>query len=296
MYLEPDALECLATIFNNAAACNTMPSSSNNSNNNDNNNHHHQSEQNSTTIPEYSDTILQFANAVLLQVSSNNEVAKNAALHSIAIFATSSYHAFTLLLNNNDIINNWTSMMKSPKPSLRAAVLMSAAHIIGSDIHMNASLANSTVFQTTTAAASASMPTEDTEIIKGLKVKLLIAIGKARDTPVVTYILKLAKEPIPETMQAACRVLCALGKSSWGLNLLFSGENSHVGSHMWAYIHDYHMLSTKEQKEWKYDVICSIANSPGFTHLRIDLQTLISKRVEQGPYFVAAEVAGPMVL
>ncbi len=304
-YLGPDAMECLATIFNQASKVGAI--------------------QEIARSGDYEDTIITFATVILRSLSSESisgsgtgsqDAIWNAALHSLAMFTVSSKTVFMLMLSNDSIILALTSMLRSPKPLLRGSVLMCIAHILGANFNTTASaaadssLAESIVFDTTSIAAagagadagaksfSRSTAVEDADEIKALKMKLLIGIGTARNTTAVSYILALAKQPVVETMQGACRLMCVLSRSTWGLNILFSGNVAATvpGSPMYEYIHNYHYLDDKTQKKWKFEVITSIANSPGFHHLPADLQALINKRVQQGPYFVAAQLAEPMVL
>ena len=297
MYLGPDALEVLAAIFTNAAATGVIPiggSASASSSASANGTAH--------LSTQYRDTIISFTKAILSAVgdssashASSASNIKFAALHSLAIFTVSSQTALCLVLENDELVGLWCELLKSTRSDLVGAVLMSIAHVLAARVDAGTGLgageggSDATVF---TAAAAG----EDEEQVKVLKTKLLLAIGAAKVKSAPVYLLSCAQQPLVEIKHGACRVLAALARHTWGLNLLFSGENAAVGSPIWVFLHDYHHVDGKAQKEWKYEVLCAIANSRGFGHLRSDVQGFVRKRVEQGAYFVPAEMEDPMVL
>ena len=296
-YLGPVSLEVLATIFTNAAATGSIGAA--------------------TTNAQYSDTILAFTKAMLSAVASSPESStcahqaanmQFAALHSLAIFTASSKVALTLVLQNNELVSMWCELLNSTKAELVGATLMSIAHVLAAEVDVDAGV-DATVFQEATAAVTSAtstnntdtnsrrtQPVEDSEEVKVLKTKLVRAIGTAKNKNPVTYLLVCAHQPLAEVKQGASRVLVALARNVWGLNLLFSGDNATEGSPLWKFLHDYHHVDGKAQKEWKYEVICAIASSRGFSHLRADLQGFVSKRVQQGAYFVPADMEEPMVM
>jgi len=242
--------------------------------------------------------LLGFMRAMLRNIDSQADGSRYASLDAIATFAASCEGAMLLTLGNAELVECWLVLLRSPKPDLRGAVLLCLAHVIGSMVPQSGDSAS-------TAAAAAMAATADQEAqltdaavavdspaVAAAKQRLCLQIGQPRQLPTVKYLVNAARQPVSESRHGACRVLAAMARHTWGLHMMFASE----ADGFWEYVKDYRSEQGQQQKEWKFEVISGVAASPGIQHLRADVQAFVAKRVQQGPFFVPADVEEPQVL
>jgi len=240
--------------------------------------------------------LLGFLRAMLRNIDSQADGSRYASLDAISTFATSCEGALLLTLGNEQLVECWLSLLRSPKPELRGAVLLCLAHVIGRNTPAVA-LAAPAGAAAVAASDSEALPMDatvvgDSPAVSAAKQRLCLQIGQPRQLPTVKFLVNAARQPVSESKHGACRVLAAMARHSWGLHILFASETDGF----WEYLKDYRSEQGQQQKEWKYEVVNAVATSPGIRHLRADVQTFMAKRLQQGPFFVPADVEDPQVL
>lgn len=136
-----------------------------------------------------------------------------------------------------------------------------------------------------------------------LKKRIFMAIGQAKRTPTMSFLLKAATQPIESLRYAAVDVLRALAaqQSVWGLQQLFptnSIGSSSIGStgagdggirsDFLSYLTERSTEYTKQGKDWKFSLITAVANSPARGLLSEDIMERIDAMVKQGAYYKPA--------
>lgn len=283
-YLSPDALRCCAEIFTRAAAP-TLSSQGDSDGGASTSTSTPTSTLTSVLLTRDPELLARFIRAVLQNIDSNADGQRYAALHALATFASSSETACLIILNDKGILDSWTTLLRSPKPELRGAVLFSIAKVIHSRVCECPGAGAGGVRRECVECA-------DSEAARSAKLALFHATGEPHHLPAVKYLVNAARQPVSEMRHAACALLAAMAQSSWGLHALF--ENPEHG--FWEYIQYEHSGSTKIEKEWKFEVLSSCSKSPGLHHLRDDVKVFIKQRVQAGAYFVPAEPMEPLVL
>ncbi len=226
-----------------------------------------------------------FLRAMLLNIDSTADGSRYASLDAIATFATSSATALCWTLEHVELVRSWLLLLRSPKPELRGAVLLCIAHVVSSPIPVQAARHSSHE-----SALQDKGP--ETEAVAAARRKLCVAVGQPHNLPTVRYLVNSARQPVSESRRGACRMLAAMAKHAWGLQLLFADASDGF----YPYLQDYHGEHGQQQKEWKFEVVAAVAASPGLLHLRNDVQAFVALRLAQGPYFMPAELAEPMVI
>ena len=176
-------------------------------------------------------------------------------------------------------------------------MLLCLAHVISTPVPSRsaAAAAAAAAAEAKTDAEALLVASEaavDSPAVTAAKQQLCLQIGHPRQLPTVKFLVDAARQPVSESRHGACRVLAAMAKHSWGLHLLFASD----ADGFWEYVKDYRSEHGQQQKEWKYEVINAVAICPGIRHLRADVQAFVTKRIQQGPYFMPADVEEPMVL
>ena len=131
-----------------------------------------------------------------------------------------------------------------------------------------------------------------------LKKQLVAAIGAVKNTRTMTYLLKLALQPIESTRHAALNVLRALAAqpTGWGLQMLF--QHSSAGTtggplhdNFFSYLQERLTEYSKEGKDWKFALILAVAQNPTRAHLATEANDKIDLLVRQGAYFLLPRMA-----
>ena len=126
------------------------------------------------------------------------------------------------------------------------------------------------------------------EVVVRIKRRLVDAIGEAKRTNSISYLLKLALQPIEATRFPAVNLLRALAAqpSGWGLQLLFAHAGSTLESNFFSYLTERLTEYCKEGKDWKFELILAIAHNPARSHLPDEVNQKIDTLVKQGAYYL----------
>ncbi len=129
-----------------------------------------------------------------------------------------------------------------------------------------------------------------------LKKRLLAGITVAKNgLSYVTYLLKVAKLPIPSVRYAGVDLLTAVASNGWGLLALATVHDVHPEGDFIAYLVSRESEYSKEGKDWKFSLIQAVAANPS-RHLLGDINTQIDKLVQQGAYYMPAKMADMMTI
>ncbi len=131
-----------------------------------------------------------------------------------------------------------------------------------------------------------------------VKKNLLQEIASAKRMHVATYLLKVARLPVPSVRCAGMALLAAIASQSngWGL-LLLTGPHEHYSEgDFQAWLVSRESEYSREGKEWKFAVISAVANNPNRQLLGEAFNTAVDKLVKQGPYFMPAKVADMLTI
>ena len=189
-------------------------------------------------------------------VGSRTDADRATGLHALSSFAASSELALSLVVNDEILLGHWFMLLNLGNAEISAAVLMSVERILRcGNVNVNGgqrdiSSAASEVKSSDTSAAAA---VDGTELVV-LKKKLLSQMGKAKQVTPVTFLVKTARQPIPEPRMASYKVMTAMCQqqpSGWGMLELC---NTHGFR---AFIEDRHTEFTKEGKDAKFGLVFS---------------------------------------
>jgi hypothetical protein len=125
------------------------------------------------------------------------------------------------------------------------------------------------------------------EKVSALKKKLLHKIGEMRHTSTVSYLLKLATQPVEATRHAAVDLMRAVAEqpSGWGLQLLFQfAASSSVTDNFYRYLQERLTEYCKEGKDWKWALILAIWQNPARHHLPAEVNEHLDKMIREGAY------------
>jgi len=140
-----------------------------------------------------------------------------------------------------------------------------------------------------------------TEVVE-LKRRLVAAVGTAKRMSTMTFLLRLATQPIESSRYAAVDLLTALAaqRTGWGLQLLFrhvdystsssSGGGGNLYDDFYRYLRERYTEHSKDGKDWKFGLILAISKCPARVHLPSEVNESIDRLVKQGPYFLPARV------
>lgn len=241
-------------------------------------------------------------------VSSRADADRATGLSVLASFAGSSEAALTVVMGNEELLRGWMGQLNSGKSEVVAAVLLTMAQVLEG----NSFAANAPPQSSSSSAGAAEMKAatddgpgmageeagksrgESSATMTALKKKLVALLGKVKQTPPVAFLVKTARQPIPDSRMASFALMTTLGRqqpAGWGLLELMGTPGFR------EFIVDRSTEFTKEGKDAKFAFISTIANSPQF-HQFFDEHTCatVERLVAQGPYFVPALVVEPQVM
>ena len=192
-------------------------------------------------------------------VGSRIDADRGTGLHALSSFAASSELALSLVVNDEILLGHWFTLLNLGNAEISAAVLMSVERILrcgnviggrSDDSSSNAASEVKSAEDTNAAASSSSTSysTDSAELV-ALKKKLLSQMGKAKQVTPVTFLVKTARQPIPEPRMASFKVMTALCRqqpSGWGMFELCNTQGFR------AFIEDRHTEFTKEGKDAKF--------------------------------------------
>jgi hypothetical protein len=126
------------------------------------------------------------------------------------------------------------------------------------------------------------------DVIVRMKRRILDALGEAKRTNTVTYLMKLALQPIEVTRFAAVNLLRALAAqpSGWGLQMLFQHAGPSLESNFALYLQERMTEYCKEGKDWKFELILAVAHNPARSHLPDEINQKLDHLVKQGAYYL----------
>ena len=195
-------------------------------------------------------------------VGSRADADRATGLHTLSSFAASSELALSLVINDEILLGHWFTLLNLGNAEISAAVLMSVERILrcGNFNAGQRDSSNSAASEVKSSDSSASAPssstsysTDGTELVV-LKKKLLSQMGKAKQLTPVTFLVKTARQPIPEPRMASYKVMTALCQqqpSGWGMLELCNTQGFR------AFIEDRHTEFTKEGKDAKFGSVKS---------------------------------------
>ena len=127
------------------------------------------------------------------------------SLHAISNFASLSEDTMQLVIRDANITETWLGLLNTAKIEIKAACLHSVARIL------DAECASATILTTSERSSAQQM-----------KIELLESIGHIKDTPVVAYLVQIAKQPMNELRNASMDVMRSIARGGgWGLELLY---------------------------------------------------------------------------
>ena len=127
------------------------------------------------------------------------------SLHAISNFASMSEDTMQLVIRDANITETWLGLLNTAKIEIKAACLHSVARVL------DAECASSTILTTSERSSAQQM-----------KIELLESIGHIKDTPVVAYLVQIAKQPMNELRNASMDVMRSIARGGgWGLELLY---------------------------------------------------------------------------
>eukprot|EP00607_Mallomonas_marina_P010846 CAMPEP_0182422648 /NCGR_PEP_ID=MMETSP1167-20130531/8385_1 /TAXON_ID=2988 /ORGANISM="Mallomonas Sp, Strain CCMP3275" /LENGTH=469 /DNA_ID=CAMNT_0024600869 /DNA_START=237 /DNA_END=1646 /DNA_ORIENTATION=+ len=214
-----------------------------------------------------------FLRAVLSHVESTDEASLLIGLQAVSSFATSSPRAAQCVLQDRDLTHSWLSLL-GRKVELQAAALHTLARVLDAREDMEREI-----------------EVEMGGAVTYLKKELFVAAGKVRHQDTLSYLLKLAKEPVLPLKHAAYDVLRAVARqpSGWGLRLLFQPHTDEDTP--WSFLRDVGAEYDKKAKEWKFSVIEAIGKCPQLELLGDEVKKDVQKRLKDGPFFAHARLA-----
>eukprot|EP01041_Mallomonas_annulata_P000209 gene209-378_t len=223
-----------------------------------------------------------FLHAVMCHLEATDEASLLIGLRAISSFAASSVLSLRNVLQDEPLKDAWLYLI-GRKPDLQSAALHTVAKVLEVFLDEDGS--------------SATTQTPSDIPLSELKRSLFDAVGKVRNQSTVTYLLKLAKEPIPALKHAAFDIFraIALQPSGWGLEVIFMRTYNSSDS-PWQFLSDLSVEYEKKSKEWKFSVIEAIAKCPKKDFLNEEIQQEVQKRLSQGPFFAHARLAEPQTM
>lgn len=207
---------------------------------------------------------------------------------------TSSFWFQRVLFPSHDpsyrTLSAWMSLLHTGKSELVAAGLFALAHVL---LHPDEKYATAAIGNVPTTD-SPSIP--NAEEVAGLKRRLVNAVGIARNTQSIKFLLKTARQPVSPLRVAAMDVMHAMIKQVWGLTMLTgigaestaSSTSSITQSEFLQYLVDRTTEMDKEGKDAKFEIILAVKDSPHFGTLSADAQVAIDRMIAQGAYYMPA--------
>jgi hypothetical protein len=222
-------------------------------------------------------------------------------LSALASFAASSETALTVVMSDEELVGSWFAQLNTGKSEVVAAVLLSMVQILeGSNYLRKASLSSSSAGAAETKAATEDGPSPmvidegESPTLPALKKKLVAHLGRAKQVPPVAFLVKTARQPIPESRMASFALMTAIGRQQpggWGLLELMGTPGFR------EFIVDRSTEYAKEGKDAKFELITTIANSPQFGQFFDEhTRSTVERLVAQGPYFFPTLLAEPQVM
>ena len=223
-----------------------------------------------------------FLQAIIMYIDGSEEVNRLIGIRALTDLALSSKKGYNMVLSHDSLIQSLLSLLNA-KNEVQAVVLHSIARILDQQITEPSSEEKQSI----------EVPSDhDDEIyeqsISEKKLSLLRSIGTVKRMNTISYIIKTAKQPLPEIRLAAYDVLRAIAGQSKGMGIhLLYGT---VGFR--EFIENRETEFSKEGKEAKFAVIETIALSKGF--LSADVSNKIEAMIKEGPYYLPLILSDPM--
>lgn len=266
-----------------------------------------------TTSSYFSKIIPSFLTSVSNLLESNVESERLSALSSLTTFATSSATSFLNALSHPNLLDNWTYLLRA-QPTLQGPVLHSIAQVLLYPYLLNENYPTQSNVPIPPPPSAQSIPPIAQRISHSfqnlipnsddvgssisstlaafypLKKAIFDRIGIVTGKGSIDYLIKSARQPIPEIKIGAIDVLRSLAYQDniWGLQTLMGsiGFNSYLQDRTTEY--------SKDGKDWKFTLIWSIYCSPNSDLLSEDVMLHIRRMLSQGPYFMPPRLEEPM--
>lgn len=210
-----------------------------------------------------------FLHSVVINFNSADDLSKIAGIKSLSEFASSSFSNFRMVVSDQSVLDCWINMVNS-KGEIVAQVLHSIAAVIESKY--------------TTPASGVST---DNDLHRQLKIKLLRSIEQLKMMSVVTYLIRIIRQPIVDLRNGAYNLMRVLANESWGVDMLCTSPS------FLEFICDRNTEFSKEGKEWKFLVIQGLHKRIEF--LSPDYAKAITTLHQQGPFYMPT-ISGDILL
>lgn len=213
-----------------------------------------------------------FLNAISSYIESSEESNRLIGIRALTDLALSSKKGYHIVLNHDPLIQSLLSLLNG-KVEVQAVVLCSIARILDQQITEPSSE------EKQNSIINEHRDETDENVISEKKRHLLKSIGEVKRMNTITYLMKIAKQPVKEIRLAAYDVLRAIAGQSkgMGIHLLYSTSGFR------EFIEDRETEFSKEGKEAKFSVIETIAINKGF--LSADVSSIIEKMINEGAYY-----------
>lgn len=223
-----------------------------------------------------------FLQAIIMYIDGSEEINRLIGIRALTDLALSSKKGYLMVLSHDSLIQSLLSLLNA-KIEVQAVVLHSVARILDQNITEPSSEEKLNIEMTN----EYDNETYDHSISEK-KLSLLRSIGAAKRMNTISYLIKIAKQPVPEIRLAAYDVLRSIAGQSrgMGIHLLYSSAGFR------EFIENRETEFSKEGKEAKFSVIETIALSKGF--LSADVSDKIDAMIKEGPYFIPLILSDPM--
>lgn len=251
--LSAQALNTLCTIFSQAMA---------------NVDAHHASID-ALTSATNSELMMRILHAITGKFDSSDDGGRLTGLNAISNFACISEETMGMVVNDPEVSEKWLRLMTTAKIEIKAACLHSIARVVDSG---------------NDASCSSSIPLSQSR--NALKVRLLEALGRIKNQPVVTFLVQLSKQPMHELRNAAMDVMRSIARTGgWGIELLYTSLSSQTSGFR-AFIENRFTEHSTDGRDLKFSIIRAIHSNASFPLLPEDVRISIEAMVSQGPYFM----------
>lgn len=207
-------------------------------------------------------------------------------------------------MTDETLIENWFHLMNSGKIEILESVLYSINRIIDMKImnHGNEEVMINEIdlnekegFKGIEEYKEDLIPEiSNAKILVNYKKRVISEIGKAKNTMAVSYLIKTARQPVPELKGASHELLnsiCKQQPGGWGLHALYSTPGFR------EYLLDRNTEHSKEGKETKFRLILTVSECPEFRSLMSESTCKeVDAMIDQGAYYRPIQVEEPMTM